>query len=66
MGTSGGGSRTVKCQFGGTGGGPRDESRGPEAHWSGRGAGERGLGRAASKETERAILLYFGFLAVLC
>jgi len=36
----------------------RAESRGPEAHWSGRGAG--GSGRATSRETERAILLYFG------
>ena len=41
----------------GTGGGPRAESRGSEAHWGGYEA--RGTG-ASRKQRERAILLYFG------
>ena len=41
----------------GTGGGPRAESRGSEAHWGGHEA--RGTG-ASRKQRERAILLYFG------
>ena len=41
----------------GTGGGPRAESRGSEAHWGRHEA--RGTG-ASRKQRERAILLYFG------
>jgi len=41
----------------GTGGGPRAESRGSEAHWGGHEA--RGRGRAASRERER-------FFCILC
>ena len=47
----------------GTGGGPRAESRGSEAHWGGHEA--RGTGRAASRERERFFCI-LGFLVGLC
>ena len=44
----------------GTGGGPRAESRGSEAHWGGHEA--RGQGRAASRERERDSFVFWASL----
>ena len=52
----GGGSRTAGRQSRGQG-----ESRGSEVHLSNAKPGDGGTGQVASRETERAVLLYFGF-----